>query len=192
MVVALLVLRMSTLIAANRLLLLTTSVNWCEHIQSNEGSNVGQWNPQLPFPSTMFHGYLAHRGSQSQRRCIYWLYRFESAGASTLHTTLLFGFNPGDATETQGIGVWLTPPFDGPFCRPALACRHFDAQYTVYTRVMRQLMALTSLFIHYNCKVVEVNPTVSLDDTPWRQVSRSSLVPPDHVRRINMQKERGR
>ncbi len=30
--------------------------------------------------------------------------RFESAGASNLHT-LPFGFNPGDATGTQGIGV---------------------------------------------------------------------------------------
>ncbi len=30
--------------------------------------------------------------------------RFESAGAPALHT-LPFGFNPGDATGTQGIGV---------------------------------------------------------------------------------------
>ncbi len=33
--------------------------------------------------------------------------RFDSAGASALHTTLPFGFNPGDAlTGTQGIRVW--------------------------------------------------------------------------------------
>ncbi len=30
--------------------------------------------------------------------------RFESTGASALHT-LPYGFNPGDATGTQGIGV---------------------------------------------------------------------------------------
>ncbi len=32
------------------------------------------------------------------------LTRFESAGASALHT-LPFGFNPGGATGTQGVGV---------------------------------------------------------------------------------------
>ncbi len=49
----------------------------------------------------MFLGYLAHRGPQVK------LARFESAGASTLHIhTLPFGFDPGDATKTQGIGVW--------------------------------------------------------------------------------------
>ncbi len=32
------------------------------------------------------------------------LVMFESAGAATLHA-LPFGFNPGDATGTQGIGV---------------------------------------------------------------------------------------
>ncbi len=31
--------------------------------------------------------------------------RFVRAGAPALHT-LPFGFNPGDATGTQGIGVW--------------------------------------------------------------------------------------
>ncbi len=31
--------------------------------------------------------------------------RFESAGAFALHTPSLFGFNPGDATGTQGINV---------------------------------------------------------------------------------------
>ncbi len=31
--------------------------------------------------------------------------RFESAGASALHT-LPFGFNRGDVTRTQGLGVW--------------------------------------------------------------------------------------
>ncbi len=32
--------------------------------------------------------------------------RFEIAGASALHTPSLFCFNPGDATGTQGIGVY--------------------------------------------------------------------------------------
>ncbi len=31
--------------------------------------------------------------------------RFESTGASALHTSLPCGFNSGDATGTQGIGV---------------------------------------------------------------------------------------
>ncbi len=39
-------------------------------------------------------------GFAAQRKPI----RFESAGASALHT-LPFGFNPGDATGMQGIGV---------------------------------------------------------------------------------------
>ncbi len=57
----------------------------------------------------MFLGWVAHRGPQS-RLCIssqIELARFESAGASALHVhTLAFGLNPGDATGTQGIGVW--------------------------------------------------------------------------------------
>ncbi len=32
---------------------------------------------------------------------------FESAGASALHTPSPVGFNPGDATGKQGVGVWL-------------------------------------------------------------------------------------
>ncbi len=44
--------------------------------------------------------------------------RFESAGASALHTPT-FGFNPGDASDGSLIdrSVLITPPFVGPFCR---------------------------------------------------------------------------
>ncbi len=38
------------------------------------------------------------------------LVRFVSAGASALHT-LLFGFNPGEATGTQGIGACSAESF---------------------------------------------------------------------------------
>ncbi len=49
--------------------------------------------------------------------------RFESAGASALHTPLPFGFNPRDARDGSliGRGVLITPPFVGPLCRSECA-----------------------------------------------------------------------
>ncbi len=69
-----------------------------------------------------FHGWVAHRGTQFRRRCIYWqlkpsLSGFKSAGASALHIhTLPFGLDPDDATDRSlvGRGVLATLPF-GPF-----------------------------------------------------------------------------
>ncbi len=43
--------------------------------------------------------------------------RFEDVGTFAFHT-IHFGFNPDDATGTQGIGgVLITPPFAGQSCR---------------------------------------------------------------------------
>ncbi len=55
----------------------------------------------------MICGQVAHQCPQSWRRFAAQakLTRFENAGASVFHTPLPFGFNPGDATGTQGIGV---------------------------------------------------------------------------------------
>ncbi len=73
----------------------------------------------------MFLGWLAHRGPQSRRRCIYWLCsssqvelaRLESIGASAPHTHP-FSFNPGDASDRSLVlrGVLTTSPFIGPIC----------------------------------------------------------------------------
>ncbi len=53
--------------------------------------------PRSPSPASRYLLALHFKPS--------WLVRFESARDSTLHA-LPFGFNPGDATGTQGIGVW--------------------------------------------------------------------------------------
>ncbi len=53
---------------------------------------------RVPSPSVAaFIGYL-----QLKPSLLAW---FENAGASALHTTLPFGFNPGDATGSQGKGA---------------------------------------------------------------------------------------
>ncbi len=51
---------------------------------------------------------------------------FEGAGAATLHT-LPFSFNPGNTTETQGIGVCSAELFV--LCRHVLD--HFRGQYVL-------------------------------------------------------------
>ncbi len=56
---------------------------------------MGSWHTEVLSP-----GVVAFIGFAAQAKPV----QFESAGEPALHT-FPFGFNPGDATGTQGMGV---------------------------------------------------------------------------------------
>ncbi len=70
---------------------------------------VDSWHIEVPSP-----GVAAFNGFAAQAKPS----RLENTWASTIHSLLPFGFNPGDAKDRSylGKGVMTTPPFIGPFC----------------------------------------------------------------------------
>ncbi len=58
---------------------------------------MGSEQIEVPSPNV-----AAPFGFETQAKSV----RFESVGESALRTPSPFGFNPGDATETYGIGVF--------------------------------------------------------------------------------------
>ncbi len=87
----------------------------------------------------MFGRWVAHRGPQPQRRCIYWfifeakLARFESAGASAIHV-LPFNSKPRGARDMSfpNKGMLSTSSFVGPFCTCSIYCPALAQQPNVW------------------------------------------------------------